>query len=266
MSNKVNFKNLIKKHLVSEGVHQHMDDLLNYFDEKPVTATNPIVRLSLAKFVSNPEIYDYIFDQTGEFVDLNEITDDAQNADRIFGILKPEDQEKFKKEFVSKKVEDPILEPSYKIMTVKSQYPEDTLMVRFVGDGQLERTQKDGFTMGTKDMDRLHATEYYGKEHKSGGGYIYAYLANSREAKKQAKAVEVGENYGENCVFFKYPGVEVYHRLDGEDQIIVYGPDLIPENCIFVKGVDEGQFVILNAGFDKTPKEYNEVIKILQKI
>ena len=120
--------------------------------------------------------------------------------------------------------------------------------------------------MGTKDMDRLHATEYYGKEHKQGGGYIYGYIANGDEAKRQAKATEAGENYGDNAVFFKYPGLEVYHKLDKENQILIYGPDILPENSIFAKGVGGGQFVILNAGFDKSPKSYKDIVKLLQTI
>lgn len=266
MQNEIDLWRLVKKQIVCENAYQHMDALLDYFNNKPVKMSNPIARLNFAKYISDPDRYDQIFDRTGEFIDLNEITDDPNVAEHIFKTLDKKDQEEFVSAFRNQKIQDPILEPSYKIMTVKKQYPDTTLMVRFVGDNQMSNVQKKGFTIGTKDMDRLHATEYYGKEHKAGGGYIYAYLADSDEARKQAKAVEVGQSYGENCVFFKYPGLLVYHKLDGEDQVIVYGPDIIPENSIFAKGVGDNQFVILNAGFDKSPKSYDQILKLIKNI
>lgn len=264
---KINLRRLVENYILEEDVLEHIGSLIEYFKNKPLNFGLSTARYELSKFIENPEVYDALLDATGEFVDLDAVFENEEIAQQTYDSLPEKMQNQFYTYFTNKKPHDPQTEPAYKFITVKKQLPQNTLIVRFVGDGQFANVQQEGgFTIGTQIMDRIHATEYYGIEHKQGGGYIYGYVATSPEAKKQAKAHEVGQNYGANCIFFKYPALLVNHSLDGEDQVIVYGPDVQSDECIFAKGVEDGKFVIMNGGFNKDPKTYDEIIKLLGKI
>lgn len=260
---KINFKKLIEKYILQEDVLQHMGALIDYFKTKPLTFEMSTVRYELSKFIEQPEIYDALLDATGELVDLDAVFENEDVAQQTYNTLPEKMQKQFYDYFTTKKPHDPQTEPAYKFITVKKQLPNDTLIVRFLEDNDFQEVQTRGLYLGTSVMDRLHATHMY---KKTGGGYVFGYPAASKEAKRQSKAHEVGQTYGKNCVFFKYPALLIHHPLDREDQVIVYGPDIQADECIFAKGTDDGNFIIMNGGFNKNPKTYDEVLKLLGKI
>lgn len=262
MTMKIQLKKLVERYLTLESVNDHMDELVQYFTSKPVDFKVEGTRNAFVDFVSEPARYDKSFDWTGDFIDLNEIADSAEGAERVFNQFPEDEQMKFK----MLPPNDPIFEPSYKFIDVKEQLPPDTILARFVGDGQFAKVKTNGFDLGTKDMNKLHVPRMYGLEHKSGGGFIYAYEANSEEGQRQSQASDAGQSYGKNAIFFRYPGLKVYNSLDKELQVIVYGTDVDAEDCIFAQGTEDGKFIIENGGFDKSPKTYEEVLNTLKNI
>lgn len=263
---KINLKRLVENYILEEDVLQHMGALINYFKSKPLNFDLATARYELSKFIEQPEIYDALFDATGDIIDLDAVFENSEFAQQIYNMLSGKDQKKFYNNFVNMKSDNPVSEPAFKYLKPIKQLPESTILVRFAKDGQFSEVQRDGgFRLGTNVIDRLHASSHFGNETKKNGGYLYAYVANSKEAKKQSKFTEVGSSYGANCIFFKYPGLLIDHELDGENQVIVYGPDIQGDECIFAKGSDEG-FIIMNGGFNKDPKTYDEIIKLLGKI
>ena len=258
----INLNTLIAKEILISEAQDHMNELLAYYTDHPVDFSDTNIRTSFANFISEPERYDKVFDYTGEFVDLNTVANDEGLATQIFQAFSEEEQNEFK----NKKPQDPIFEPSYKFITVKEVLPDTTLLVRFVGEGQFGKVQQHGFSIGTQNMNKLHVPRMYSIESKEGGGYIYGYVANEDEAKQQSKTDKAGQSYGTNAIFFKYGGLKVFNKLDDEDQVIIYGPDIQADECIFAEGTPEGLFIIKNGGFDKTPKTYSELVKLLGKI
>lgn len=238
---------------------ENMDRLIEYLTDKPVDFSSETVRISLAKFVSNAEVYDRLFDASGELIDLDDITTSEDFAQSTFDTMPEEDRLGFK----NAKGDDSIFEPSYKYLDYKGQLPEDTWIVRFLDERGFNTFVDGGGFIGTSDLSKLHVNRMF---KRNSDGYAYGYVADSPEAKKQSKTFETGETYGGNCAFFKYPAVQIYHKLDHEPQVIIHAPDVSANGAILAKGTEDGKFIITNDMFDKEPKTYSELLKLIKKI
>jgi hypothetical protein len=247
-------------------LNEHIDALLKYFEDKPLNFNNPIIRSQFANYISNENVYNYLIDNMGIIADLDEVSDVSDTAENIFNNLDPNMQEEFHDLYVNMDSVDDIMEPSYKFISVIDELPENTLLVRFVGDNQFNMVKRYGFKVGLDDEDKLHATKYYDRSFKENGGYIFAYIADSPEAKKQAKANTIGESYGDNCIFFKHSGLLIDHKLDKERQVITYGLDIDKNECIFAEGLDDNNYIITNGIFNNDPKSYVELVKSIKAV
>jgi hypothetical protein len=256
----------ITKLIENEILNEHIDSLLRYFEDKPLNFNNPIIRSQFSDFISKEKIYNYLMDNMGIVADLNEVSDDPETAEDIFNNLDPDMQNEFHDSYVNADSVDDIIEPSYKFISVIEELPENTLLVRFVGDNQFNMVKRFGFKVGLDDEDKLHATKYYDRSFKENGGYIFAYMADSPEAKKQAQASGIGKSYGDNCIFFKHSGLLIDHKLDKERQVITYGLDIDKNACIFAEGADENSYIVSNGIFSNEPKSYTELVKAIKGV
>jgi hypothetical protein len=109
--------------------------------------------------------------------------------------------------------------------------PRNTWLVHFTDDPY--GIASKGFVYGVDQMDKLGLTTYFRNEGgmKARGGYNFAFLANSRDAKF---AADKGK-YGHHAVVFQNSGVHAYHNSDEENQIIFWGADVSPNDIIVLE-------------------------------
>jgi len=123
-----------------------------------------------------------------------------------------------------------------------------------------------GFTKGVDDITKLGLTTHLGDFDKKYGGFNFAFMADSRDAKKVASDRHM---YGEDIVMFNMRGaIEVSHYGDEETQYIVYGKELDPRNLILLTYNDGYYDVMVHPSkWRKYPRDrvtenmdYNEAI------
>jgi hypothetical protein len=100
---------------------------------------------------------------------------------------------------------------------------------------------EEGFKIGMNDPNKLGLTTYTKNTSfdKSDGGYNFAFIADSRDAKNAAHGRHGDSKYGKHAVMFQNSGVHAYHNGDEEDQIIFWGSDVNPRNIIVLKHLDD---------------------------
>ena len=81
-----------------------------------------------------------------------------------------------------------------------------------------------GFRWGVDDPNRLGVTTFLGQEHKSRGGYNFAFLASDfLDYYERPSAYGPMPKYGLSAVLFRASGIQVWHKGDLESQVIFYG-------------------------------------------
>ena len=106
-----------------------------------------------------------------------------------------------------------------------------------------ESIASNGFTQGVNDMTRLGLTTYLGDADKAYGGYNFAFMADSRDARNSAANPD---SYGGDFVMFNMRGaIEVDHHADEETQHIVYGKDIDRRNLVFVSHDGGGNYNVM---------------------
>ena len=129
---------------------------------------------------------------------------------------------------------------SYLSTSDKRLLPAQTWLVHFSDDA--ETIAEKGFTIGMQDMSKLGLTTRYKNtsSEKSGGGYNFAFIANSRYAKWAASE----RKYGKDCVMFQNSGVRAFHYSDEEEQIIFYGKDVDPKMIILLRNNGDNEWIV----------------------
>lgn len=85
--------------------------------------------------------------------------------------------------------------------------------------------QREGFTVGAKDLSRLGLTTRISRSDKT-GGYNFAYTADDYvEYAKRDHGVYVDWKYGAHAVMFRASGLRMWHKTDQEPQTIFWGAD-----------------------------------------
>ena len=89
----------------------------------------------------------------------------------------------------------------------------------------------NGFTQGVDDMGRLGLTTHLDSFYKNDPGFNFAFVAKSRDARFAASKGK----YGDEAVLFQNSCVYAYHCSDEENQVMFYGPDVKPQNIIWLR-------------------------------
>jgi hypothetical protein len=96
-----------------------------------------------------------------------------------------------------------------------------------------------GFKYGSDDMTKLGLTTYLSKDAKQYGGYNFAFVADSRDAKNAAGHRSGRGKYGKEAVMFQAAGVQAYHYGDEENQVIFYGKSINPNKVVYLSKADD---------------------------
>lgn len=116
--------------------------------------------------------------------------------------------------------------------------PPGEWLIHFSDDA--EEIWRTGFRFGQPSMDRLALTSYQHKSQKAGGGYDFAFVAQSRHAIAAANKVR----YGRDAVMFKAAGIPVYHSSDEETQIVFWGPSVPAADTVLLSRED-GEWAVV---------------------
>lgn len=124
-------------------------------------------------------------------------------------------------------------------LRTKKLLPRSTWLVHFTDDPY--GITRSGFTIGMSDVTKLGLTTHFSNDgySKKDGGYNFAFLAQSREARNAAS----DGKYGKHAVLFQNSGVHVYHYGDEENQIVFWGRDVDPRGVIGLRH-DDGDWVV----------------------
>ncbi len=118
--------------------------------------------------------------------------------------------------------------------------PRNTWLVHFTHHA--DDIYQQGFTHGTYDPYELGLTTHNSHESKKGGGYNFAFVADSRYAENAGR---LGK-YGPDFVMFQSAGVEAFHYGDDETQIIFWGPDVDRRHIAHATRNDDGTYSVLS--------------------
>ena len=112
--------------------------------------------------------------------------------------------------------------------------PATTWLVHFTDDP--DGIAQKGFIYGVHDVSKLGLTTYMSKDnfYKRGGGYNFAFRANTRYANWAASE----HKYGRDAVLFQNSGVVTQHYADEEEQIIFNGKDVDPRSIVILRNED----------------------------
>jgi len=128
---------------------------------------------------------------------------------------------------------DPAQAPSWAHMSLQKQQllPRQTWLAHFTDDPW--SIASSGFKYGMMDVDRLGLTTYFKNtgDSKKYGGYNFAFIADSKDARWAASK----HKYGKDCVLFQNSGILVDHHGDQENQVIFRGSDVDPREIIVLK-------------------------------
>jgi hypothetical protein len=136
------------------------------------------------------------------------------------------------------------LPSSHHFMLKTNTLPRSTWLVHFTDHAYDIMNQ--GFTHGTLEADKLGLTTHHSHEYKKYGGYNFAFVATSRDARWGASK----KQYGKQCIMFQSSGVEAYHYGDEEDQVIFWGPNVDRHQCVQLHD-DGGDWAIHDTKTDR---------------
>ena len=152
---------------------------------------------------------------------------------------------------------DPSDAPTSTHLTVQKNQPLHRLtwLVHFTDKPDNIATK--GFTIGMSDPDKLGLTTYFHSDSfdKAHGGYNFAFIADSKDAKNASTGHGYQPKYGNHAVMFQNSGIHVYHYADEENQIIFWGPDVKPRDIVVLHN-NSGDWEVMARTFyykDKTP-------------
>lgn len=154
---------------------------------------------------------------------------DSQH-DELYDILddiekKMTDNEK--SEFIDS-IQDYAAQPTWSFFDKPKMLRPDTWLIHFT-DSAINIAY-DGFKKGVDDMTKLGLTTHLGNAAKKYGGYNFAFVAYSREAKNAARE----NKYGKEAVMFQSSGVQAYHYGDNENQVMFWGKSVNPNKLVFL--------------------------------
>jgi len=129
--------------------------------------------------------------------------------------------------------DDPASAPTWMHMEKGVRLPREEWLIHFSDDA--DRVAWKGFTHGSDDMTRLGLTTYMRKDSKKYGGYNFAFIAQSRDARNAAREGK----YGKGAVMFQASGVKSHHYGDQEDQVMFWGPAINKDHLILLQRVDD---------------------------
>jgi hypothetical protein len=128
---------------------------------------------------------------------------------------------------------DPSNAPTYLHMSLEGKrLKSDTWLCHF--SDHAKQISLEGFTKGVENYQRLGLTNYLGDIEKSWGGYNFAFIATSRDARIASNYHHGSPKYGKNCVMFQSSGVPCFHYGDEETQIVFFGEHIKPQNIVYL--------------------------------
>lgn len=104
--------------------------------------------------------------------------------------------------------------------------PDDTWLVHFTDAP--DRIAEEGFRYGTPNMHHLGCTLSAPQSSKAGGGFNFAFLPDSRDA-RQFGAMAAG------AVMFRASAVLFEHMGDHETQAVFWGPAIPPDDMVVLR-------------------------------
>ncbi len=159
------------------------------------------------------------------------------HIDQFVQAISEDDKERIVRQQVQ---QDPTAAPSWAYLDDPTRVKADTWLIHF--SDQAQAIQEEGFTRGVEQADRLGLTTWLSKQEKAYGGYNFAFRANSRDARQAARQ----GSYGGEAVMFMAGGVEAYHIGDQENQVIFWGPKVLPSDLVHLYKV-EGEWCVYPA-------------------
>ena len=135
---------------------------------------------------------------------------------------------------------DPVEAPTSAYLSLQNKnkplIKRSTWLIHFTDEPESIATE--GFNIGVADQNKLGLTTYISNKsyEKSYGGYNFAFIANSRDAKN---ATGYRQKYAKHAVMFQNSGVHCWHNSDEENQIIFWGADVNPRDIIVLKHLDD---------------------------
>jgi len=150
--------------------------------------------------------------------------------------------------------------PAYEHMAY-SRLVRPTWLVHFTDD-PLDIAE-NGFKYGWESTEGLGLTTHFtDAARKRGAGYNFAFVLGSPDARNASSRDGGGPKYGGHAVVFWADGVEAYHYGDEENQVIFWGPEVVPDRIFAVwNGGDDGWHVQDASGrvvFGADPDVYHE--------
>lgn len=136
---------------------------------------------------------------------------------------------------------DPTEAPSWAFFEDPRLVRPNVWLIHFTDDARSVRDT--GFTRGVEDVERLGLTTHLSDVEKEGGGFSFAFIANSRDA------LQAGDKYGREAVMFRAVGVRAYHTGDDENQVIFWGESVSPASIVALVPVENtNEFCVLTKG------------------
>lgn len=194
---------------------------------------------AVCKWIDQNDMLDDVSQIVGHEINSADDLDEEEPA--LYYKLPPEVQKKCSEWVVEYMMaHDPAEAPTWAHMSLNQPklLPRETWLVHF-SDNALDIAY-NGFIYGVDQMDRLGLTCYLGGAEKKYGGYNFAFIADSRDAKFAATK----RKYGEHAVMFQNSGVSTYHYGDDENQVMFHGADVVPKDIVFLKN-DGGDWHVI---------------------
>lgn len=233
--------------LLTELYSQEHDDLYRYLksgeDFDPYEFSSYIIEWTKQEYEDN---LDYMEEELNVSIPpgANDFDDlDGDNANDIYHSLSPADRRRCEEWCKQTMISDePAEAPSYLHMTARGKLPRTTWLIHF--SDHADDIYHNGFKYGSDDITKLGLTTHYvtGRGFKSGQGFNFAFIAQSRDALQSG--VRGGPKYGKEAVMFMSSGVEVLHYSDEETQVIFQGKDVNPRDMVYLKN-DGGTWCVM---------------------
>jgi hypothetical protein len=142
----------------------------------------------------------------------------------------------------------------------KPKIIKDQWLIHFTDNSQ--DIEREGFTKGTYDIDKLGLTTHtssYGKEH---GGYNFCYtIYDFKRYAKSWRGWQKGYKYGKEAVLFRCSGVRARHNSDEEYQTIFWGN--LAKNINAIESGEKKQWGIYNRISGRLLYENDELEKVI---
>jgi hypothetical protein len=188
----------------------------------------------------------------------------ADDATEIYNSLSPQQKSKCeswcKHAIVS---DDPAEAPSYLHMSAMKKIPRTTWLIHF--SDHAYDIYYNGFKYGSDDITKLGLTTHYhtGRGFKSGQGFNFAFIAQSRDALNADLGTRGRTKYGREAVMFMSSGVEVLHYGDEEHQIIFQGKEVNPRDMVYLKN-DGGTWMVMPRRGDRAVYQNDHIGNVIK--